>query len=272
MPDEKTDEGAPDQGEDSGPQGPPRFIYECARCGHSCADRNYVEVTLADIRAWAEDQTLVSLFPHLRLMAVGRPYLDIVLASDEGVRAFEAGDVEHRGCPMHDPENKLCNIYHSMPLHCRSYPLGYNGSNYFVKDRECQGLGQGRMTSESLGAHREAARKELEARRECGILLPSLQGFFTRFFVEASARTLEAMSPEDRSRLEELMARQLERGVAGGPVVDEGDGGGVEEAGEEAEDETEEQAEEGTEEQAEEGTEDQAEEEAGARGEPEGGD
>jgi Fe-S-cluster containining protein len=170
-----------------------------------------VEVTLADIRAWAGDQTLASLFAHLRLMAVGRPYLDIVLASDEGVKAFEMGDVEHKGCPMYDPENKLCNIYSSMPLYCRSYPLGYNGSSYFVKDRECQGIGQGHMTSETLKAHREAARQELEARRECGILLPSLQGFFTRFFVEASARTLEAMSPEDRSRLEELMARQLER-------------------------------------------------------------
>jgi hypothetical protein len=115
---------------------------------------------------------------------------------------------------MYDPENKLCNIYHSMPLHCRSFPLGWNGSNFFIKDRECQGIGRGEMTTERLKGHREAARQELEARRECGILMPSLQGIFTRFFVEASTRTLEAMSDEDRRKLEELLARQVEGGEA----------------------------------------------------------
>lgn len=190
-------------------QTPPKFIYECVRCGHSCADRNFVEITLADLKVWTEDQSLASLYPYLRLMAVGRPYLDVVLASDEGMTAHEAGNNEHVGCPMYDVENKLCNIYHSMPLYCRSFPLAYNGSSYFVKDRECQGIGQGTMTTDNLKAHREAARDELDARRECGILMPSLQGFFTRFFVDASARALKAMSDDDRSKLEDIMAHQI---------------------------------------------------------------
>jgi Fe-S-cluster containining protein len=195
--------------------GPPRFIYECVRCGHSCADRNFIEVTLADLRQWAEDQTLASLYPHLRLMAIGRPYLDVVLASDEGIQAVEGGESEQKGCPMYDGENKLCNIYHSMPLYCQAFPLAYNGQNYYIKDRECQGIGQGQMTAERLEAHREAARNELEARRECGMLMPSLQGFFTRFFVEASTRTLDSMDSEDRSKLEELLAKQVERAAGG---------------------------------------------------------
>jgi Fe-S-cluster containining protein len=201
---------------------PPRFIYECVRCGHSCADRNFVEVTLEDLRAWTEDQTLAYLFPHLRLVPIGRPYLDIVLASDEGLRAFEEGDAEHRGCPVYDAENKLCNIYHSMPLYCRSFPLASNGRGYFIKDRECQGLGQGEMTAERLRAHREAAVAEFESRRETGMLMPTLQGLFTRFFVETSARTLDAMSPEDRSRLEELLAKQIEMGPEEQEQGDEG--------------------------------------------------
>ena len=207
-----------EEDEEKGAEHPPRFVYECVRCGHSCADRNFVEVTLADLRVWAEDQTLASLFPHLRLMAVGRPYLDVVLASDDGVRLFSEGDRDRAGCPMYDGENKLCNIYHSMPLYCRSFPLAWNGSSFFIKDRECQGIGQGAMTSERLQSHREAAKAELEARRECGVLMPSLQGIFTRFFVEASTRALEAMSPEDRQRLEELLARQVE----GAPPEDGG--------------------------------------------------
>jgi Fe-S-cluster containining protein len=168
-----------------------------------------VEVTLSDLRTWAEDQSLAAVFPHLRLMAVGRPYLDVVLASDEGMEAYMAGDREHKGCPLFDADNKLCNIYHSMPLYCRSFPLAFNGTGYFIKDRECQGIGHGHMTKERLEAHRQAARDELDARRECGILMPSLQGVFTRFFVEASTKTLEAMSEDDRKSLEELMARQL---------------------------------------------------------------
>ena len=212
------DEEGTSNGSDEGGASPaPKFIYECVRCGHSCADRNFVEITLEDLRVWTEDQSLASLYPYLRLMAVGRPYLDIVLASDDGVKAHEQGDNEHRGCPMYDADNNLCNIYHSMPLYCRSFPLAYNGNNYFVKDRECQGIGQGEMTAESLRAHREAARDELDARRECGILMPSLQGVFTRFFVDASTRALEAMSEEDRRNLEGLLSKQVRGDEGSGP-------------------------------------------------------
>ena len=65
------------------------------------------------------------------------------------------------------------------------------------------------MTQERLEEHRKAARDELDARRECGILMPSIQGIFTRFFVEASAKTLDSMSEADRKSLEELLAKQL---------------------------------------------------------------
>jgi Fe-S-cluster containining protein len=207
MPDE--DEGVDGTEDEGGGATPPKFVYECVRCGHSCADRNMVEVTLADLRVWAEDQSLASIFPHLRLMGVGRPYLDVVLASDEGAEAFLQGDADNKGCPLYDADNKLCNIYHSMPLYCRSFPLSFNGTGYFIKDRECQGIGAGSMTQERLEAHRKAAREELEARRECGVLMPTLQGIFTRFFVEASTKTLEAMSEDDRKSLEDLLAKQI---------------------------------------------------------------
>ncbi len=224
-------------GEDGGTP-KPKFVYECVRCGHSCADRNLVEVTLADLRTWAEDQSLAAIYPHLRVMAVGRPYLDIVLASDEGAEAFMKGDHEHRGCPMYDADNKLCNIYHSMPLYCRSFPLAFNGSGYHLKDRECQGIGQGHMTKERLEATRQAAREELDARRECGILMPTLQGVFTRFFVEASAKTLEAMSEDDRRSLEELLAKQIMGGDKGSDKGgEEGDEEGSDKGGEEGDEE-----------------------------------
>jgi hypothetical protein len=66
------------------------------------------------------------------------------------------------------------------------------------------------MRTDWLSQHRKAAKAEYEARREMGILMPSLQGVFTRFFVEASTRTLESMPADDRNKLEELLAKQVE--------------------------------------------------------------
>lgn len=185
----------------------PKFIYECVRCGHSCADRNLVEITLADLRTWADDQTLTAIFPFLRLVLLGRPYIDVVLVSDEGLTVADEGEAENAGCPMYDSENKLCNIYHSMPLHCRAFPLAYNGTNFYVRDKECKGLGQGEMTQEGLTAHRDAARKEYEARRESAVMMPILHGIFTRFFYDASAKVVESLSEEDMANLEDILRR-----------------------------------------------------------------
>ena len=33
---------------------------------------------------------------------------------------------------MYDSVNKLFNIYHSMPLFCRSFPLAFYGAGYFM--------------------------------------------------------------------------------------------------------------------------------------------
>ncbi len=203
----------------------PKFIYECVRCGHSCADRNFVEITLADLRTWAEDQTLAAIFPYLRLALLGRPYIDIILASDEGLAAAEEGEAELAGCPMYDADNKLCNIYHSMPLHCQAFPLAYNGTNYYVRDKECKGLGQGVMTRDGLAAHRDAARREFEARREAAVLMPILQGIFTRFFYDASSKVVEGLSEEDRANLEDILRRDRARDE-GGEDGGGGDGGG----------------------------------------------
>jgi Fe-S-cluster containining protein len=208
----------------AGPQGarPPKFIYECVRCGHSCADRNHVELTLRDLQRWTMDQTLAAVFHHIRLAPLGNPFLDLVLASEEGLEAARDGDREWRGCPMHDRENRLCNIYATMPLACRAFPLAYDGEAFFIRDPGCKGLGQGEMTVERLKAHRDAAREELDARRETMMLMPALQGVFTRFFVDESNRALERMSEEDRKRIEEIVSKPPRDAGAGA-----GDGTGT---------------------------------------------
>jgi Fe-S-cluster containining protein len=214
-------------GEDdaTGAQGvhPPKFIYECVRCGHSCADRNHVELTLRDLQRWTMDQTLAAVFQYIRLAPLGNPFLDLVLASEEGLEATRKGDREWRGCPLYDRENRCCNIYATMPLACRAFPLAHDGEAFFIRDRECKGLGHGEMTVERLKSHRDAAREELDARRETLMLLPALQGVFTRFFVDESNRALERMSEEDRARIEEIVSKPpKDDGAGGGTGADDG--------------------------------------------------
>ena len=163
---------------------------------------------LSDLQRWAEDQTLAALFAYLRMVSLGRPYLDIVLITDEGMRTMEEGRTEFAGCPMYDRENQLCNIYHSMPLYCQAFPLAYNGANFYERDKECKGLGQGQMTQEGLEAQRTAARDEFEARRASAILMPVLQGIFTRFIYDASTRVIEGLTEEDRANLERILAKE----------------------------------------------------------------
>jgi len=215
------------------PERPPKFIYECVRCGHSCQDRNVLVITLRDIKHWVEDQTLEAIYRHIRLVDIGMPFLEPALASEEGLKAFRAGDKEHLGCPLYDRENRLCNIYSSMPLACRAFPLAYDGERFVVRDRECKGLGQGGMTADRLKAHRDAAREEHEALLETAMLIPAMQGMFTKYFWEESNRTLEAMSDEDRKKIEEVLshAREEDKGVEDGSPGDASGAGGAGGAG-----------------------------------------
>jgi len=53
-------------------------------------------------------------------------------------------------CPFYDDENKICNIYFTLPSFCKTFPLYFNGEKYYVSDPSCTGIGQGEMTKEKL--------------------------------------------------------------------------------------------------------------------------
>ena len=213
------------------PERPPKFIYECVRCGHSCQDRNVLVITLRDIKHWVEDQTLEAIYRHIRLVDIGMPFLEPALASEEGLKAFREGDKDHKGCPLYDKDNRLCNIYSSMPLACRAFPLAYDGERFLVRDRECRGLGHGEMTADRLKAHRDAAREEHEALLETAMLIPAMQGMFTKYFWEESNRTLEAMSEEDRKKIEEVLSHAREEDKGGDASGEGGTPAGASDAG-----------------------------------------
>jgi len=177
-----------------------KYIFNCTKCGQCCEKREFVPVSFADIRNWTTNGTINAVYQHLKIQTfltkVGgetREGISIVLAGSE------------KGCPMYDQENKLCNVYHSMPLECKAFPLGFNGQNYIVKDKTVPGLGNGTMTKERLIADRDNARLDYDARVETQMLLPMTYSLFMKNLVEQQQKIRDEMPEDKRQQLEDLL-------------------------------------------------------------------
>ncbi|MFX0120120.1 MAG: YkgJ family cysteine cluster protein [Candidatus Hodarchaeota archaeon] len=177
-----------------------KYVFNCTQCGTCCEKREFVPVSLADIRNWTKSGTINAVFPNLRFQTLQageseekQSFMTLVLTSGEN------------GCSMFDNENRLCNIYHSMPLECKAFPLGFNGKNYFIKDKSVPGLGQGSMTKERLIADRDNARSDFEARIETQIMLPLLYSLFMQNLLEQQQKAMEDMPEDKRKQLDELL-------------------------------------------------------------------
>jgi Fe-S-cluster containining protein len=181
-----------------------KYVFNCTKCGQCCEKRELVPVSLADIRRWTQSGVINSVFPHLKfrpLETTGenpQEYLTLGLVGAE------------KGCPLYDKDNKLCNIYHSLPLECKAFPLGYNGSNYYIKDKSVPGLGQGTMTKEKLIADRDSAREDFEARIEGQMVLPMLYSLFMQNLMEQQQKIMEEMPEEKRKQLDDLLKSKKE--------------------------------------------------------------
>lgn len=247
---------------------PPRFVYNCVRCGQYCEKVEGVPVTLKDLRNWTEQQMMGTIMPHLELTVDKSANPRLVLSPPGGMgfgddpygldglsklqgfgtkgkglrgrlrRKKKAKGEEHSdkaesmdeptlnidedgtidvgdegikeetprvGCPFFDSTNKNCQLYHALPSSCAAYPLGYNGSKYFIVDQACSGIGEGQMTVENLKGIRDAAASDFAARTETGQLLTTLYGLFMGHMTAQSARMMGEMDPEKLKQLSELM-------------------------------------------------------------------
>ncbi len=177
-----------------------RYVFNCTKCGNCCEKREFVPISLADFRIWTQSGTINAVLPNLKLqtLQIGesdekQSYMTLVLAGSEN------------GCSMFDKENRLCNIYHSMPLECKAFPLGYNGKNYYIKDRSVPGLGQGSMTKERLIEDRDNARADFDARVETQMMLNLLYSLFMKNLIEQQQKAMEDMPEDKRKQLDELL-------------------------------------------------------------------
>ncbi|NHJ02419.1 MAG: YkgJ family cysteine cluster protein [Candidatus Heimdallarchaeota archaeon] len=182
-----------------------KYVFNCTKCGQCCEKREIVPVTLSDIRNWTHSGIINSVFPYLKFRTIQRK------EGDKPQELLALGLVgQEKGCPMYDNENKLCNIYHSMPHECKAFPLGYNGQNYYIKDKSVPGLGNGTMTKEKLIQDRDWARMDWEARLENQMTLPLLYSLFMQNLLEQQQKAMEEMPEEKRKQLDELLKTSKE--------------------------------------------------------------
>ncbi len=181
---------------------PPKFVFECLenQCpDRKCCKRSPVMIYFEDIRRWITDQTINVVFPSIELTVdptMRYPMLVLKKYPDETL------------CAMFNKETNSCNIYYSKPISCSAFPLGYNGNNYFVINKECSGLGKGDMTKESLKEMRNRAKLEFECRTRTTASLPLLQMLIMQFFEKQSREAMASLSDEDRKKLEEILAKR----------------------------------------------------------------
>jgi len=174
-----------------------KYIFNCTKCGQCCEKREFVPVTITDLRTWTTTGVINAVFPHLKFRTFQsedkNQYVSLIIQGGEG------------GCALFDKENRLCNIYHSMPLECKAFPLGYNGKNYYIKDKTVPGLGNGTMTKERLIEDRDNARADFEAKVENQMILPLLYSLFMQNLIDQQQKVMNDMPEEKRKQLEELL-------------------------------------------------------------------
>lgn len=179
----------------------PKFVFECQRCGE-CCKRDF-DIHIDDIEQWVGSGNIYQMIPH------------ISLEGDFGSLRIGFKKTDAGTCPMlkeadaDDAESvPVCTIYENMPASCRAFPLGHNGKNYVVVNKECPGLNNGSMTSESLQAMRDAARDNFEHNSSTRMLLPMLQGLFMDQFSRQSKKAYEEMSDDDKTKLDEILSKK----------------------------------------------------------------
>ncbi|MFW9778138.1 MAG: YkgJ family cysteine cluster protein [Candidatus Heimdallarchaeota archaeon] len=181
-----------------------KYVFNCTKCGQCCENRPFLPITLADVQAWAKTGTLNAVLPHLRIQSFKTSVGEGEQQPQEFVSLVLKG-TEDNHCPMYDATNKLCNVYHSLPLECKAFPLGYNGKNYYIKDKSVPGLGNGTMTKERLIEDRNAAKADFDARIDSQVSVSILYSLFMQSILEQQRRVMDEMPEDKRKQLDELL-------------------------------------------------------------------
>ncbi|MHA1129422.1 MAG: YkgJ family cysteine cluster protein [Candidatus Helarchaeota archaeon] len=181
---------------------PPKFVFECLedKCpDRKCCNRSPVMIYFEDVKRWTTDQTINVVYSNLELTVDPTMRYPMMI-----LRKYPNETL----CSMFNKETKNCNIYYSKPISCSAYPLGFNGNNFYLVDKECPGIGKGEMTKELLKEMRNRAKLEFECRTRTTSTLPLIQMLVMQFFQKQSEQAMASLSEEDKKKLEEILAKR----------------------------------------------------------------
>ena len=164
---------------------PPKFVFECVLCGKCCKNET-VNITLTDLDRWMADNTIYRVF-HLLKLDENENKLRIILKKDDDGY-----------CNLFHRDNKKCTIYEARPIFCQAYPLGFNGKDYFIKTKDCDGLNKGKLDKERLDSIRNSAFDEYIANRQLDRVLPIIRQIIMNTLIEQSQALLNKLSDDQQ--------------------------------------------------------------------------
>jgi len=174
---------------------PPKFKFVCQKCGICCKSEP-VYLTINDLERWIRDNTVYRVM-HLMKLVEDSGNLKIILKKDDDGY-----------CNLFHRDNNECTIYDSRPTSCRAFPLGFNGEQYYVKNKDCIGLGKSGMSIDQLKIMRNEAFEEQIAFRQIDSILPLLNGIVFTKIIEDSQQFMNKLSDKEKEDIVNLAKKE----------------------------------------------------------------
>ena len=177
----------------------------------ACHMRTQVRVTIGDLSRWTTQNQLnnvlggVGIFPDsddsklLTMAMFPRPLKE---------------NPEKRACVFYNEESKSCNIAYFKPISCKTYPLEYDGTKFYVSDKNCPGVGKGEVTKESLKAAKDLAEQDYNERMTTRHVLPAFYNVIMNMITIQNQMAMGELSEDDRQALEKIMAKTRPEDIA----------------------------------------------------------
>ncbi len=187
-----------------------KYSFKCLeqKCTtRECHIRPNVNVTLGDLSRWTAQGYIGHIVVGLTIVP---PESESDLMTLETLRKPLKDESETTACIFFDEEANGCTIRYSRPISCRTFPLEYDGSKFYLSNKNCPGVGEGEVSKEALKEARDLAEQEFRERMDTIAALPAVYSLVMAPMVRQSAEAMERLSEEDREKMDEILAKSRE--------------------------------------------------------------
>lgn len=185
----------------------PKYRFKCMeqKCTtRDCHIRPHVNVTFGDLSRWTAQGYIANIIGGLVIIP---PEKETDPMTIETKRKPLKDESEGTACIFFDEDANGCVIRFARPISCRTFPLEYNGTKYYLGSKNCPGVGQGEVTKDALKEAKDLAEQDYKERVETITTLPAAYSLVMEPMIRQSAEAMERMSEDDRKQMEELLSR-----------------------------------------------------------------